>query len=183
MTNSQNVNALLPDPDGKTITSSLCFPILPPVNYFSRPQSNKQTNKPQQQQQQQQKPNNNKLTSILPSSSMDSNTFPDYNNAVKLNLDHKKKLTSGELEVKYGNNPKDKSKRLAVSANVVKRIKNIKNVDLNYKLEAQAPELVSIKFFDIINPFTASCENAMTLSVPDIPASCEKFPHSSQLNF
>jgi hypothetical protein len=23
----------------------------------------------------------------------------------------------------------------------------------------------------------------MTLSVPDIPASCEKFPHSSQLNF
>jgi hypothetical protein len=35
----------------------------------------------------------------------------------------------------------------------------------------------------IINPFTASCENAMTLSGPGIPASCEKFPHSSQLNF
>jgi hypothetical protein len=34
-----------------------------------------------------------------------------------------------------------------------------------------------------INPFTASCENAMTLSVPGVPASCEKFPHSSQLNF
>jgi hypothetical protein len=34
-----------------------------------------------------------------------------------------------------------------------------------------------------INPFTASCENAMTLPVPDVPASCEKFPHSSQLNF
>jgi hypothetical protein len=33
------------------------------------------------------------------------------------------------------------------------------------------------------NPFTASCENAMTLSVPGIPASCEKFPDSSQLNF
>jgi hypothetical protein len=33
------------------------------------------------------------------------------------------------------------------------------------------------------NPFTASCENAMTLSVPSVPASCEKFPHSSQLNF
>jgi hypothetical protein len=28
------------------------------------------------------------------------------------------------------------------------------------------------------NPFTASCENAMTLSVPGVPASCEKFPHS-----
>jgi hypothetical protein len=34
-----------------------------------------------------------------------------------------------------------------------------------------------------INPFTASCENAMTLSVPGFPASCGKFPHSSQLNF
>jgi hypothetical protein len=34
-----------------------------------------------------------------------------------------------------------------------------------------------------VNPFTASCENAMTLSVPGVPACCEKFPHSSQLNF
>jgi hypothetical protein len=34
-----------------------------------------------------------------------------------------------------------------------------------------------------LNPFTASCENAMTLSVSGVPASCEKFPHSSQLNF
>jgi hypothetical protein len=34
-----------------------------------------------------------------------------------------------------------------------------------------------------INPFTASCENAMTLSVPGTPASRKKFPHSSQLNF
>jgi hypothetical protein len=33
------------------------------------------------------------------------------------------------------------------------------------------------------NPFTASCENAMSLSVPGAPAPCEKFPHSSQLNF
>jgi hypothetical protein len=36
---------------------------------------------------------------------------------------------------------------------------------------------------NLLNPFTASCENAMTLSVPGVPASCEKFPHSSQLNF
>jgi hypothetical protein len=33
------------------------------------------------------------------------------------------------------------------------------------------------------NPYTANCENAMALSVPGIPVSCEKFPHSSQLNF
>jgi hypothetical protein len=32
------------------------------------------------------------------------------------------------------------------------------------------------------NPFTASCENVMTLSVPGVPSTCEKFPHSSQLN-
>jgi hypothetical protein len=34
-----------------------------------------------------------------------------------------------------------------------------------------------------LNPFTASCENAMSLSVPGVPAPCEKFPHSSQINF
>jgi hypothetical protein len=33
------------------------------------------------------------------------------------------------------------------------------------------------------NPFTASCENAMSFSVPGVPAPCEKFPHSSQFNF
>jgi hypothetical protein len=32
-----------------------------------------------------------------------------------------------------------------------------------------------------VNPFTASCENAITLSVPGVPASCEKFPHSIEL--
>jgi hypothetical protein len=41
-----------------------------------------------------------------------------------------------------------------------------------------SPKLQTTDF----NPFTASCENAMILSVPGIPASCEKFPHSSQLN-
>jgi hypothetical protein len=34
-----------------------------------------------------------------------------------------------------------------------------------------------------INTYTASCENAMNLSMPGVLASCEKFPHSSQLNF
>jgi hypothetical protein len=28
------------------------------------------------------------------------------------------------------------------------------------------------------NSFTASCENAMSLSVPGVPAPCEKFPQS-----
>jgi hypothetical protein len=33
------------------------------------------------------------------------------------------------------------------------------------------------------NPFTANWENAMSLLMPGVPAPCEKFPHSSQLNF
>jgi hypothetical protein len=47
------------------------------------------------------------------------------------------------------------------------------------------PREVRVQFNSIVlfNPFTASCENTMTLSVPGVPASCEKFPHSSQLNF
>jgi hypothetical protein len=38
-------------------------------------------------------------------------------------------------------------------------------------------------FFFVFNSFTASCENAMSLAVPGVPAPCEKFPHSSQINF
>ncbi|KAK7501815.1 hypothetical protein BaRGS_00006901, partial [Batillaria attramentaria] len=71
--------------------------------------------------------------------SMDSKSFPDYNTAVKLNVDHKKKLTAGELEVRYGDNPKDKTKRVFVSGTLARKVKNLKNMDLNYKLEAQAP--------------------------------------------
>jgi hypothetical protein len=37
--------------------------------------------------------------------------------------------------------------------------------------------------FAMFNPFTASCENAMILSVPGVPESCEKLPHTSHLNF
>jgi hypothetical protein len=29
----------------------------------------------------------------------------------------------------------------------------------------------------LINSFTASCENAMSVSVPGVPAPCEDFPH------
>jgi hypothetical protein len=35
----------------------------------------------------------------------------------------------------------------------------------------------------LLNPFNDSCKNAMSLSVPGVPAPCENFPHSSQLNF
>ncbi|XP_076472801.1 uncharacterized protein LOC143302134 isoform X1 [Babylonia areolata] len=73
-------------------------------------------------------------------SSVDSKSFPDYNTAIKLNLDHKKKLSSGELEVNYGRNLKDKTKRVSVSATLARKIKNLKNMDLNFKMSAQAPQ-------------------------------------------
>ncbi|KAK7094147.1 hypothetical protein V1264_007812 [Littorina saxatilis] len=73
-------------------------------------------------------------------SSLDSKSFPDYNTAVKLNVDHKKKLSAGELEVKYGSNPQDKNKRVLLSATLARKIKNLYNMDLSYKMEAEAPE-------------------------------------------
>ncbi|KAL8574776.1 hypothetical protein ACOMHN_035319 [Nucella lapillus] len=73
-------------------------------------------------------------------SSVDSKSFPDYNTAIKLNLDHKKKLSSAELEVRYGQNPKDKTKQVSVSATVARKIKNLRNVDLSYKMSVEAPQ-------------------------------------------
>ena len=58
-------------------------------------------------------------------------------------MDHKKKLSSGELEVKYGSNPKDKTKRILLAGTLARKIKNLKNMDLSYKMEAQAPQQVS----------------------------------------
>jgi hypothetical protein len=40
-----------------------------------------------------------------------------------------------------------------------------------------------IEGYPNVNPFTASFEKAMSLSVLGVLAACEKFPHSIQLNF
>ncbi|XP_076472286.1 uncharacterized protein LOC143301780 [Babylonia areolata] len=74
-------------------------------------------------------------------SNLASKSFPDYNTAVKLDLDHKKKLSAGELEVNYGSNFKDKTKRVLLSATLSRKIKNIQNVNLDYKMSAEAPQL------------------------------------------
>ncbi|KAL8597069.1 hypothetical protein ACOMHN_057558 [Nucella lapillus] len=73
-------------------------------------------------------------------SSVESKSFPDYNTVVKMNVDHKKKLSSAELAVKYGKDPKDNTKRLLLSATVARKVKDLRNVYLNYKMEAQAPK-------------------------------------------
>jgi hypothetical protein len=54
-------------------------------------------------------------------------------------------------------------------------------VERNVKMFVVFCTYIIFQFLSIsINPFTASCENAMSLSVPGVSASCEKFPHSSQ---
>ena len=73
---------------------------------------------------------------------MDSKSFPDYNTGLKMDVSHKKKLSSAELEVRYGSNPKDKTKRVELSATLARKIKNAYNVDLSYKMQALAPEKV-----------------------------------------
>jgi hypothetical protein len=58
---------------------------------------------------------------------------------------------------------------------------------LNFAIEDENEDLcilnsvISRQF--VFNPFTASCKNAMSLSVPGVPEPCEKFPYSSQMNF
>ena len=44
--------------------------------------------------------------------------------------------------MKYGSNPKDKNKRVALSATLARKIKDLRNMDLTYKMQAEAPELV-----------------------------------------
>jgi hypothetical protein len=44
-------------------------------------------------------------------------------------------------------------------------------------------ELMQRIYLFIFNKFTASFENAISLSVPGVPAPCEKFPHSSLIEF
>ena len=80
---------------------------------------------------------------------MDSKTFPDFNNNIKMNVDHKKKLTAGDLELRYGGDLKDKSKRVNLAGSLIRKIKSLDDMDLSYKMEAQAPELVRSFFVSL----------------------------------
>ncbi|XP_076462150.1 uncharacterized protein LOC143294657 [Babylonia areolata] len=61
---------------------------------------------------------------------------PDWNVASSVNVEHKKKLSQGSVTVKLGKNPKDKSKKITVSASL-ERSKNL----YNYNMKALAPML------------------------------------------
>lgn len=69
---------------------------------------------------------------------------PDYNMDVVLDLDHKKRHSEVELDLKYGPDPKDKTKKIYFLTSLTKRISSLKNAVVNYKLKAQAPEHVSV---------------------------------------
>ena len=68
---------------------------------------------------------------------------PEYNVGINFGFDHKKKHTEAELEVKYGPNPKDKTKRLYLNTALSRKIPNYKNAVLVYKMKAQSPAHVS----------------------------------------
>lgn len=61
-----------------------------------------------------------------------------------LDLDHKKRHSEVELDLKYGPNPKDKTKKIYFLTSLTKKISNFKNAIVNYKIKAQAPEHVSL---------------------------------------
>ncbi len=66
---------------------------------------------------------------------------------VVLNVDHKKKHSEVELDLKYGPNPKDKTKKIYFLTSLTKKISNPKNALVNYKIKAQAPEHVTFLSF------------------------------------
>jgi hypothetical protein len=69
-------------------------------------------------------------------------------------------------------------------AEIEKNVIPIINTCIEGMFKASASiNAAQVSIFKVLNPCTASCEDAMSLSVPSIPAPCEKFPHCSQLKF
>ena len=69
---------------------------------------------------------------------------PEYNTQLNFNLDHKKKHSAAEVEVKYGKDMKDKNKRVYLSTSLNRKLASWKNAQLTFKMDAQAPEHVSV---------------------------------------
>ena len=70
---------------------------------------------------------------------------PQYNMAVTLDLDHKRKHSEAELVIKYGSNPKDKSKRIFLTTVLNRKSFSLKKASIDYRIQADAPELVSFE--------------------------------------
>ena len=66
---------------------------------------------------------------------------------LNVDFDHKKKHTAVEAELKYGKNMKDKTKRFFLGTSLNKKELSWKKAMLTFKLNAEAPEYVSIGIF------------------------------------
>ena len=93
-------------------------------------------------------------------STVDFRRNPDWNVQTSLDFDHKKKRTGGMLSVKLGKDPTDKSKQFLLSTSVDRKIEDLQNVDIDYKIKAIAPMLVgdlnSFSFYLFIYLFSHS---------------------------
>jgi hypothetical protein len=68
----------------------------------------------------------------------------DYNVKLSsLDFEHKKKHTSGNLELAIGKNPKSKDSQIVLSGTVNRKVKDITDMDIDYKGNAVVPMIVS----------------------------------------
>ncbi|XP_070194611.1 uncharacterized protein [Littorina saxatilis] len=72
-------------------------------------------------------------------SSVDFKRNPEWNVQTSLDFDHKKKRTEGEVKVILGKDPKDKDSQLLLSASVNRKVKDVTDMDIDYKMKAAAP--------------------------------------------
>ena len=75
-------------------------------------------------------------------STVDFRHHPDWSVQTSLDFDHKKKRTGGMLSVKLGKDPADKNKQILLSTSVDRKIKDLRNMDIDYKIKAIVPMLV-----------------------------------------
>ncbi|XP_012938713.2 uncharacterized protein LOC101848113 [Aplysia californica] len=72
-------------------------------------------------------------------STLDIAKNPEYNLGLDLSVDHKKKHSEAEVELRYGPNPKDKTKKVFWSSSFTRKQASWKNADLNFKMNAVVP--------------------------------------------
>ena len=73
---------------------------------------------------------------------MDFRHHPEWSVQTSLDFDHKKKRTGGMLSVKLGKDLTNKNKQILLSTSVDRKIKDLRNMDIDYKIKAIVPMLV-----------------------------------------
>ena len=67
----------------------------------------------------------------------------DWNVDANVDFENKRKRSMGKLRMTLGKDPKDKSKQVLLSASLDRTITDWTNVNMDYKMRALAPMLVS----------------------------------------